>query len=294
MQRDGLCCVCIKHMGDMDSVLSLAIWDSVAEAEKLLFSSADNYSIFIVLEILNSSGKSIGHSLANSPIFNAVTHECYSAKLEGISWERIWSPAHARANILADDSIYQLKQAAFITVASDAIFISGIVLLPDNIQADEIFSVDVKHVGDMNSILALGIWDSATDIENLLFQRANAIPVYIVFEFADSDGFVLGHSLTHGCDAANGVNIEWHTLEIDEITPALVWKPSSSNSWYSMCLSCCVGENAQLTNATNENIFFFDLSAEGIKVPGIGVFLPPSIPADNITSLKIQEMLGLK
>jgi len=42
---------------------------------------------------------------------------------------------------------------------------------------------------------------------------------------------------------------------------------------------------------THENIIFFDLNAEGIGVHNNGVFLPPCIPASNITCLEILQML---
>jgi len=227
--------VSAKHMGNMDSVMALAIWDSASEVEKLLFTSLDNYSILLVLKLTNLDGKVIGHSITHSPIYNALTHECYSVELEGIVWERIWSP-----DILSDDSQYLLKQVAHIILAADSVFISGNVFLPSDIQADDVYSVDVKHVGDMNSILTLDIWDSIADVESLFIHRANAIPVYIVLEFADFDGHVLGHSLKHAPASAHDVGIEWHTVEIEGIEQGKVWTHGSSNAWHGICLSCCL------------------------------------------------------
>ena len=212
--------ITVKHMGNIDSIMALAIWDSITEAEALLFSSIHNAPILLVLELIDINGNIIGHSLTHSPIYNAITHECYSVELEGIEWQRVWSPTNASADI----SQYQLKEAASITLASNDIFLNTIVLLPDDMQADEIYSVDVKHVGDMNSILTLDVWDSITEVETLILQNSNAIPVYIVLEFADFNGYVLGHSLTHAPVSAHGTNIEWHTTEIDDIEQVKVWR----------------------------------------------------------------------
>lgn len=243
---DNIYDIHVKHMGDIDSVMALAIWDSAEEAEKLLFSGIGTIPIFLVLELSDSDGNVLGHSLTNSPIYNAITHECYLAEIEGVEWKRIWSPTNASAQDAASDSRYELKQIATLFLRADNSFASGeIAILPDDIS-DNIYSAIVKHVGDINSIMALDIWDSVADAEKLLFQRGNAIPVYVVLEFIDSDGDVLGHSLVHR--PTPYVTDEWHTAEIDEIKWGRFGGTANTNSWHSMCTSCCV-ENYMTTNS---------------------------------------------
>lgn len=84
--------IIVKYMGDLDGVMALAIWDSVADAERLLFTNIENNPILLVLEFTDSSGHVVGHSLTNSPIVNAITHECYIAEIEEVIWDWVWGP----------------------------------------------------------------------------------------------------------------------------------------------------------------------------------------------------------
>jgi len=92
---DDIYAVNVKHMGDIDSVIALDIWDSVEEAEKLLFGSIFDAPIYLVLEVKNLDGDIIGYSLTSSRIDNAITHECYTAEIEEIVWHMFWDYANA-------------------------------------------------------------------------------------------------------------------------------------------------------------------------------------------------------
>ena len=92
VSSDNFYDVNVKFMGNLEEVMALAIWDSAADAERLLFSSVDNYPILLVLEFTDSGGYVVGHSLTNSPIINAITHECYVAEIERIIWDLVWGP----------------------------------------------------------------------------------------------------------------------------------------------------------------------------------------------------------
>jgi len=83
----------VIYMGDLDGVLALGLWDSVEEVEKMMFQRIDIFTEFIVLEFTGSNNEILGHSLSNSPIFNAITYACYTAVIEDTHIARVWHPA---------------------------------------------------------------------------------------------------------------------------------------------------------------------------------------------------------
>lgn len=69
------------YMGDLHDVLNLGFWNCETEIEKKLmwfgFPSVNDIRAFLVFELLSSDNELLGHSITNSPIWNANTHECY-------------------------------------------------------------------------------------------------------------------------------------------------------------------------------------------------------------------------
>jgi len=226
----------VMHMGDIDSVMTLGIWGSIEEVNNLLFSNVENYPILLVLEIISSANDVIGHSLTNSRIYNAITHECYTAAFDDVIWYSVWPPTDAdvRCPNTADESgsfEYKIKLFASLYLRADNAFASGrIAILPDGLLPDDIYDVSVKHIGDMNSLMDLDICETVAEVENLLLQDANTSPIYVVLEFTNSDGDIVGHSLIYS-PIIFDTTFEWHTAVIEEITWGMVWDTPYINSW---------------------------------------------------------------
>ena len=76
------------YMGTLYDVLNLGLWNCETEFEKKFmwfgFPSIDDIRTFLVVEFLSSDNELLGHSITNSPIGNANTHECYKIEFTGI------------------------------------------------------------------------------------------------------------------------------------------------------------------------------------------------------------------
>jgi len=140
---------------------------------------------------------------------------------------------------------YQNKQVMSLTLGADSVFVEGaIVKIPDHVTPDEIYDVSVKHMGDIDSVLSLAIWDSVDEAENLLFSCVFNNPIYLVLEIANSAGDVIGHSLTNS-RIDNAISYECYTVDLEEIVWYMVWNPDNAvenpcGCWGVYCSEGCI------------------------------------------------------